>query len=256
MNERHCILCGRQAFSLKVVNSYNISKCTGCGLEYADPMPTQAQLAAFYGDYADFRARTEVTRRNAERNLDGLLDKGYVGPQSRILDFGCGGNQFVAACRERGLGRSYGFDRYVFPDGDDLLVSLEDAERGGWDLICLWGVLEHLVDPVTTLRELRGMLAENGRIVCTTVCTETRIPFQYKPPEHTLYFSRASFGELARASGLELVCVEDYFMEQDADVYLSILLRTMPDAYKARVSHSLPKFVEVPTNEVVAVFGR
>ena len=56
--------------------------------------------------------------------------------------------------------------------------------------------------------------------------------------------------------GLSLELSKDYFMEQDSDVYMSILLRTMPDCYKKHVSYKLPEFVEVPKNEIFLVAKR
>lgn len=89
----------------------------------------------------------------------------------------------------------------------------------------------------------------------TTIYIEGEIPFQYKPPEHTLYFTKQSLKELAAAAGLSILSFDNYKMKQNSDVYLSILLRTMPDEYKKLVCHKMPEFVEVPTNEVRLVLG-
>ncbi len=247
-----CLICSSESYFIKKCNNYEIEKCAECGVEFTNPMPTQEQLAAFYSQYYDLRAKPAVTKRNAVRNLDHLQNYCPIDSNSSILDFGCGANIFVGVCRELGFPNSWGYDQ--FPKGQsNQFISYNFMRKNKWDLITLWGVLEHVTDPLALLSMLRSMLSPKGVLILTTILIESKIPYQHKPPEHIFYFSSKSIEELAKKTKFLILMKGDYVMEQDADIYLSILLRTMPDEYKKLVSHRLPEFVEIPTNEVLLI---
>lgn len=249
-----CLVCGDAGFLLKNINGFYINKCAGCGLEFVYPMPSDDVLSEFYANYSDFRARVDVTKRNAERNLLSIGEYKKLNYQSMILDYGCGENTFVEVCRDRNFINSYGYDLFAKDDGKT--ISLDHGNKTKWDVISMWGVLEHLVSPVQVFKELKKILSDDGIIVLTTVSIESKIPFQYKPPEHTLYFTEKSISILAENTGFNVLLYLPYVMEQNSDVYFSILLRTMPDRYRDLVTHFLPEFVEVPTNEVFVVLHK
>ena len=251
MKEHNCIVCGGISFHIKKVSEYNIHKCSGCGLEFSNPMPTKQSLQDFYSQYHDIRASIAVTKRNAIRNLQDIQKKLSITSGSNILDYGCGNNQFVQACRDSGYENSYGYDQFVEYVDESTRITWEGVIEKKWDMITLWGVLEHLTDPAETLLTLKKMLNTNGIIILTTIYTEGFIPFRYKPPEHTLYFTKKSLEKLSDVVGLEILLFNDYVMEQDSKIYLSILLRTVPDKYKKLIHSELPDFVEIPTNEVL-----
>lgn len=248
-----CVICSSVAFPLKAKNSYQIAHCPFCGLEFCAPMPNQKNLADFYDQYRDVRANTEVVRKNSESNLQQL--KKHLGQDSRILDFGSGSeNLFIAECRNSGFHQSYGYDKFF--ETADYSISLENLQKSSFNCISLWGVLEHVTDPIETMIFLESCLAADGIIALTTVSTESSIPYQHKPPEHTLYFSRKSLELLAARAGLEIIEYRMYEMLQNPDVYLSILLRTVPEKYVQLIDHRLPEFVHIPTNEVFVVLRR
>ncbi len=217
-------------------------------------MPVSDELNSFYSNYLDIRANPEVVRLNAGRNIDFIERDFHLRKDSWILDFGRGANLFVEQCRDRGYSRSFGYDRYVMLSGSADILSWDECLKQKWELITLWGVLEHLTNPEATLKTLASIATPDARLVITTVCTETAIPYRHKPPEHTLYFSKQSLECLGDLTGWRLAGCRDYMMMQDSDIYLSILLRTMPAPYRERVSHSLDRFIEVPTNEVMAFY--
>ena len=66
IKQSKCIICFNPSFLQSKKNNYSIVKCTCCGLEYTDPMPTNEQLAEYYNNYLNIRAQDKVTRRNAE----------------------------------------------------------------------------------------------------------------------------------------------------------------------------------------------
>jgi hypothetical protein len=223
-------------------------------------MPSKEEIKEFYTTYLDLRATDEVVTRNATRNLNFLQSKiGYLHRDSSILDYGCGKNAFINACRQKNDGgallNSYGYDKYIDCKNHNFRITDEYQDKK-WDIITMWGVLEHVTAPIKQLSALRNMLSEDGMIALTTIHIEGFIPFQYKPPEHTLYFTRESLYKIFELSGLAILGYYDYYMEQKSDTYLSILHRTMPDKYKELISNNMPEFVEIPTNEVFLILGK
>ena len=150
---------------------------------------------------------------------------------------------------------SFGYDLYV-DNSDDNYLDRDNCINQKWELISIWGVLEHVTDPVMFLSSIKKLLSDGGKIVLTTLFVDSVIPYQFKPPEHTLYFTRRSLESLMEKVGLYVVLSENYVMEQDSDVYMSILLRTMPNCYKELVCHNLPEFVKVPTNEILLILKK
>jgi len=251
-----CLICGEFAYFIRPVNNYRIFLCGKCGLEFCNPMPCNRERRMFYQNYFDVRARGNVVKLNAQKNIDFLIRDYHLNKNTNLLDFGCGQNLFVKTCHLRGITESYGFDPYFTSTRPVYTLPWEQCLKRTWDCITLWGVLEHLNDPVATMSTLRSILCDEALIVLTTVCTHTDIPYNHKPPEHTLYFTKKSLELLAKTAKLSLMEFQPYTMWQDSNVYLSILLKRVPQNIRAKITHKLDKYIEVPTNEIVAIFKK
>lgn len=130
---------------------------------------TVAQLRAAYNAiYAkdDFGER-EALHARALRLLDAK-------PGEAVLDVGCGGGHFLEYAKKEGLrpigvdlsdgalvrARARGLDALVLAQGERLPVRDGALRR----VACL-GNLEHFLDPLAGARELRRVLAPDGRAV-------------------------------------------------------------------------------------------
>ncbi|HZL43849.1 MAG TPA: class I SAM-dependent methyltransferase [Verrucomicrobiae bacterium] len=94
---------------------------------------------------------------------------GFIGPDSVVLDFGCGGGYFLAGYHCKG---KYGVE--INPKAREIalrngIVAVDSVEAlpGNlrFDLIMSNHALEHVHNPLETLRSLRGRLKEDGKIV-------------------------------------------------------------------------------------------
>jgi SAM-dependent methyltransferase len=159
-----------------------LSGCEQCGLLFANPIPTEAQLEPYYADEGPYRthkveaARMRRLERKADPRLqdrpprlrDLLLDAlaPYVpvsNPPSgaKVLDFGCGDGKFLDRLQDRGWD-TYGIEpstSVAFRRHHRLLSPPQD---GSFDLVILHHVLEHVSDPLGVLQQLGGALREGG----------------------------------------------------------------------------------------------
>lgn len=232
------------------VGLFKIYKCSCCGLEYTYPMPTDKELEEFYCSYSDVRASSEVVKINAQRLIDFIKNYGYK-KDSYILDFGAGDAEFVRIAGEK----CYGVD--IKPSlHPRCFNSIFDSPVKEYDFLTLWGVLEHLSDPLQTLKSVVKCLKADGFLVITTVDAEGIIPYYYKPVEHLTYWTKRSFEIFLEKLGMEIVYYKPYFMIQRSEVYIDRLISRTPEQYHSaflNVPGLLPAYVEVPTNEILVV---
>lgn len=105
---------------------------------------------------------------------------GHVAPGERVVDVGCGEGAFSAALRAAGA-LPTGVEVVAEPlrrgrarFGVALELTLAPLEGplpfadGGFDAAWLGETLEHLVDPVGTLGDVRRVLRPGGRLLVTT----------------------------------------------------------------------------------------
>jgi SAM-dependent methyltransferase len=141
------------------------------------------------------------------------------GLDSRILDVGCGTGGLLRRLQRYGFSDLTGVDPYTSLEADEPGFRVKRAELtelgGGYDLIMMHHVLEHLVDPKRSLEELRARLNPGGRLL-------VRIPvaasescrlygpdwFNLDPPRHLLVPSRDGMEKLAARSGFRVVRTE------------------------------------------------
>jgi len=249
MQQQKCLVCfcSSGAYYIPIKN-FRIYKCPNCGLEYTDPTPTLKELEEFYSKYTDVRAAPDVVRLNSLRNLNILKSFGYEDGKY-ILDFGTGGGNFVDVAGEWCLGIDF-----KKSNNNRIFQNLSDLPIKKFDFITLWGVLEHLRNPMNTLIELRESLIAGGIFAMTTVDAESVIPYYYKPVEHLTYWTKKSISHLFSSVGISILDIKPYTMMQKSEIYIDNLLSRTPEEYRQSIKNSassLPKYVEVPTNEIL-----
>ena len=145
---------------------------------------------------------------------------------SRALELGCSHGAFLQQLREHqweclGIEPAAEVARIAAERGFDVRVgSLESVVAtdpqtfapGSFDAIFAWMVIEHLHDPVATLRLARELLKPGGTLsfsVPNFGCWERRAfgRFWYalQLPTHLQHFTASSLGRLLQTSGFELI---------------------------------------------------
>jgi cyclopropane fatty-acyl-phospholipid synthase-like methyltransferase len=197
---------------------YPFRRCAACGLIFASPYPTAAQVAAYYNDpsrtpTADFFNKAASRRRRAA--VKALRFFRYVRPGKSVLDLGCGGGFMVEAfarlgASASGLDISAGAIAYAkkhFPRATFYCEPMPAFTARGlqFDFVFSSEVLEHLPGPDELLP---ANIADWDQVA---------------PPEHIQLFNRENARILFERYGFALA--KAYANNKPA---LSLLFRRMP----------------------------
>jgi len=198
--------------------------CLRCGhVRTSDPLSPRA-AERFYST-SDYRSMyfpnesveevliRQTPKANSRSRLLEYVEQSGVSGNS-ILDWGCGGGWNLVPFRDAGW-RTIGFDYdqpFVAAGRSVLNLELHEidsetlnrAKEFAPDVILLYHVLEHAIDPVRTLKILREISKPESRLL-------VGIPLLEKIPSwtwgsffhiaHIHYFSRISFRRAAAMSG-------------------------------------------------------
>ncbi|WP_336485804.1 class I SAM-dependent methyltransferase [Methylobacterium nigriterrae] len=210
--------------------------CVQCGLIRTDPMPTPAELAEYYAHAyrADYQLafaggppRHHLNRSAREAAFRANLLAPMLHPGARLLDFGSGSGEFLAAARARGceaVGVEPGRDYAAYARAHHGVEVLEDAgddrfEPGTFDVITTHHVLEHLRDPADVMERLARWLKPDGVLYAAV----PNMAATGKPPHERFHFAhvhgfvRDTLDLTARRAGL--VPHADYWREDTTVVY-------------------------------------
>ncbi|HJO39554.1 MAG TPA: class I SAM-dependent methyltransferase [Vicinamibacterales bacterium] len=225
-----CRACGSSADAehLYRKNGYAILRCRACGLVFASPHPSRAELGRIYsesffqvGEKFAGQSRSPGTL-NAERRARWLREQRGV-TAGRWLDIGCATGDFMMAARPYVMQvsgiemSSYAADQarargpLDVTTGDVLDVSL-GAEP--FDVVTMWDVVEHVTDPLATLRRASDALRDGGVLALSTGDIESvaarvmgRFWHLMIPPRHLYFFSPSTIASLLDRAGFDAVSV-------------------------------------------------
>lgn len=228
---------------------WSLARCTDhrCGLLWLDPMPAVEDLHIAYSAYYTHGAaspaataghvpsllRTSLRAlRDVALNLGGIRDDlktlSYLGLQDdepgRVLELGAGDGvrvERLLALGWRAEGQDVDPNAGVFrlrtrgvPVHGGPVEQLGLAS-GSYDAVVMSHVIEHLPDPLRTLKTCLGLLKPGGRLVAVTPSTSSLCARRYgsswmslEPPRHLHLFNPDNLRELASQAGFEGVSVQ------------------------------------------------
>jgi len=216
---------------------FQLVRCQGCGLVYLNPQPSDEEKAPYYSDgyfkVYDQRLDERWARLSAimkklgfpERKADGIAAPlTGLAVTVRVMDVGCGSGDFLAFLKSKGW-QVWGTE--VNPGAVAMAKEkygltifegkLEEAafEDEFFDVVTLYGVFDHIGQPIETLTEIERILKPGGLLVIfvhNLDCLEARL---FKSnwsclhvPCHVFFYSPSTLRRLLEMSRFEVVGVK------------------------------------------------
>jgi SAM-dependent methyltransferase len=233
---RACEICGGrdvtplhlQKFTLPGIGlgtlRYRVCVCDGCGFVYADDIPSPSDYERYYRGNQKY---TYEGSKNVPRGLfaiheaifrttDDFLarEAGANRHELKLVDVGCATGHLLSFFRKAGYGSLRGVDpapecRTIGGQlyGIDIqTASLHDFREGGWKVMLLSSVLEHLPRLSEATRHLASLVEPGGFLVVQlpdagSFGANLREPFLEFSIEHVNYFTRGSLRNLLGGAG-------------------------------------------------------
>jgi SAM-dependent methyltransferase len=201
-----------------------VVQCEGCGLVFVHPLPTADTLHGHYNQGESSRMEYYLAAAPADRRtFAAALERvaRYVPPGGRVLDVGPNVGTALALAAARGWVAS-GVEinaeaaRYCRERlGLSVLAgTLEDTDLpdAHYDLVLMFDVIEHLLDPLAALRRVQAALKVRGALMISTpdIAAWSGRLLQVKPDEHLFYFSPPTLATLLRAAAFRVEFLESF----------------------------------------------
>ena len=240
----NCNLCGSDKFRVvypshlvsdtidakQMTVSYNIKeycqivRCTECGFVYANPRDKQDKLKQAYEQLGEKEYLVEQESRTLTFKKDLKLVEKYAS-QGKLLDLGCAAGLFLDVANKDGW-ETYGVEASQITSeyarqNYGLKVFTGTIFEAGldhdfFDVITAWDVVEHVTDPLNTLKELNRIQKPGGYLVSSTIdfnsllsrVLKTKWPCLIR--SHIFYFTRKSLTALLKKAGYKTIKITTY----------------------------------------------
>ncbi len=201
-------------------------RCQRCTMVYLSPRPIQAVMGWFYPEETYHAHQTSRGIKGAisawrTHGAAKAILRGVSGT-AHVLEVGCGRGELLAALRQRGalvMGIEPGRGAAAAALEQGLDVHLGTVEtvplpRATFDRIIMKYALEHVPDPLNTLRRLAAALKPNGTITLWLPNADSwEAHFfgadwrGYDPPRHLTIFTPATIEQCCLEAGVRVTAL-------------------------------------------------
>jgi SAM-dependent methyltransferase len=229
-----CGLCGSAERHLKFQDGpFSVVTCARCDLTYVTPRLLDAALLAQVYDEGYWRSSTPKDRGYGDYRRDAplylatyrrrmrVLRRHFARP-GRVLDVGCAAGYFLAVAREAGWTvtglepsdaiRPQAEERLGKEQVRGGLLGQVELPAGGFDLVTMWDVIEHIPDVVGAVREVRRLLAPGGKFLIETQNVRSLAARvlgkrwqHYKHAEHIYHFHERTLADALGRAGFRVL---------------------------------------------------
>jgi len=228
MEKVNCVVCSSPRNVPYIEkDSFNIVRCTECGMVYVNPRLTLEELEDFYETH--YHEYLDTLSFDVERKKGAINWIRKYQKTGRLLDVGCSVGAMLEAARPyfetSGIEvASWALEEAQRRGFNVLKGALEDAnfEREMFAVITFTEVIEHIHNPVKFLNEVNRILRPGGIIYLTTGNIEGwrarrdgKKWYYLNPQFHLSYFSPATIREILRRTGFELLARGGLFRLRD-----------------------------------------
>jgi len=222
-----CYLCGsnnatKRTGKVRDRDDIDILECDECGLVYLSKQDHldadhYENLGMHDGETPDIESWLRETQTDDERRYQFLKDKIT---NKTVLDFGCGVGGFLDKAKQSATSvDGLELERALQPSfkqrGLHVFSRLDEAIQSGrrWDVVTAFHVVEHLPDPVSTIKELATLLSGGGEIIIEVPSSDDALLTLYENnsfqeftywSQHLYLFNASTMRSLIDKAGLRL----------------------------------------------------
>ena len=153
--------------------------------------------------------------------------------KARILDVGCAAGYFLRVMAEKGhevrgvevseaiaarAVEHLGTERVHIGTLDSVPADKPGYDKGSFDLVTMWDVIEHVPDPKQLLEEAKAMLRPDGHLILETQNVDSRFAtllglkwHHFKHQEHIFHFNPDTVRRVLEQAGFEVVKLTSSF---------------------------------------------
>jgi 2-polyprenyl-3-methyl-5-hydroxy-6-metoxy-1,4-benzoquinol methylase len=198
----------------------DIVQCRECGLLKAVAPIDAEEILANYAEVVDPTYLDEEPSRREVFDWFATAIGGHPVRGRRLLEIGANVGLFLSVAEKhgweaRGVEPSawaveQGRERFGVNLRQGIIETLDEPEAGA-DVVAMFDVLEHLVDPLAALRTLRPLLDDEGLLVLSTVNTAglhgrlRKGAWPWFIRSHLFYFTPETLDAMLREAGFKMV---------------------------------------------------
>ena len=215
---KFCIICGNEGTPI-ILNDLPMKKCRVCGLVWLENFDIQL---SHYENLEDIDLSSDKIKRRINNCIDRANTIKKFLDLNNLCDIGCGDGLFLKVLQEQGFENLIGIEPNIhlvdFAKNNGLKIirgSIEDAERvirfNGIKIVTMFHVIEHLPDPLATLKSIYTSLDYDGKLVLETPDIEsysikkTNYKNELIYPKHLFYFNQSNLEQLLEEVGFKII---------------------------------------------------
>jgi SAM-dependent methyltransferase len=198
---------------------FTVVRCRACGMQYTNPQVSPADVHLYYPEDYSAHAPDRADTHAQSRGRDVWDRLPEIGGR-RLLDVGCGSGAYLARQRaggwhvtgvepsERGARAARDLD---MPIHHGTLCDA-DLTPASFDVITMLGVLDHIPDPLPTLKRARALLAPDGQLIILVPNADSAAARWFGPlwpgwdlPRHQNHFTFDTLRDMLDRAGLNRV---------------------------------------------------
>ena len=234
-----CICCGSLKFSLVCLREDNtlVVHCQECHLEFVNPLPSVEVMQKNYkkemignesesGLHSNYILERQKRLKSFSKLYNSRLSliESFYPSKGNLLDIGCGAGFFLNIAKERGW-NCHGLEilpEYIKYAKENFALenirceSLDEPltyDENTFDVITLWDLIEHLRNPLKSLKQINRVMKPGGLLVMWTPNVKNAIFRKekwigYTTLPHLYFFSGDSLNNMLGKAGFKIVSLK------------------------------------------------